>query len=90
MLEGGYTPGKVKAGLQRLIDSKKLAFMKKSIEKVGEAKFYYLEQYNNSVSKNRIQKKIESTAEWIKKYSETKRTKMLGDHLHDVVKAELR
>lgn len=89
MLEDDYSPGKVKVGLQNLEESGILVSKKKEIEKVGEAKFYFLSRYNGA-SIQKIQEKIDRAAKWIKKYSNNKVTKMLGDHLHDVVKTELR
>jgi len=90
MLEDDYSPGKVRTGLKKLENSGKLVSMKKGIEKVGEAKFYYLKQYDDFVLKQKTQKRVNNAAKWITKYSNKKVTKMVGDHLHDVVKAELR
>lgn len=90
MLEDSYSPGKVKTALQRLEETGTLVSFKKKIEKVGEAKFYFLSQHNDTTTFQKISKKIDNTAKWIKKYSNNKVTQMLGDHLHDVVKAELR
>lgn len=90
MLENDYSPGKVKGGLQKLEEVGIIASIKKEVEKVGEAKFYFLSIYYDDVLTEKIRKKIERIVKWIKKYSDSKVTKMLGDHLHDVVKAELR
>ncbi len=90
MLENNYSPGKVKTGLQKLEDIGKLVSVKKEIEKVGEAKFYFLNLKNNHKKVQKIQKKIDSASKWIKRYSNHKVTRMIGEHLHDVVKTELR
>lgn len=90
MLENDYSLGKVTTGLQKLEDAGVLASIKKKVKKVGVTKFYFLSQYNETASIQRMRKKIDSAVEWIKKYSNKKVTRMLGDHLHDVVKAELR
>jgi hypothetical protein len=89
MLEGDYSVSKVKTGLQKLEESGILTSVKKEVEKVGEVKFYFLSQHTAMIQ--RMQKKMDVATDWIRKYSTNGRMKlMLGDHLHDVVKAELR
>lgn len=90
LLEDYCSPNKVKTDLQKLEEIRVLSSIKKKINKVGTAKFYFLSKYNNKLSIQKIQDKIDRTAKWIEKYSKNKVTKMVGDHLHDVVKAELR
>ena len=89
MLENDYSPGKVKVGLQKLEEAEILASVKKEIVKIGEAKFYFLKPHDDAAIQ-KIREKIDRAAKWIKKYSNNKVTRMLGDHLHDIVKAELR
>lgn len=89
-LESNYSPGKIKSGLKKLEKAEILSSVKKKLNNIGKAKFYFLSKHNNKSSIQKIQNKIGRAAKWIEKYSDNKVTKMLGDHLHDIVKAELR
>ena len=90
MLENEYAPWRVKTALQKLENEKHLVSIKKEIDCVGEARFYFLRQYGDETSIQKIQKKIDVSARWIRKYSDNEVTNMTGHHLHDIVKAELR
>ena len=90
MVESDYSPGKIKTALQKLEESGHLVSIKKDVKNVGDAKFYFLSKYADDSSIQKIKKKIDVSAKWIRKYSDNKITNMLGDHLHDIVKAELR
>jgi hypothetical protein len=90
MLEGSYAQWRVKTALEKLEESGHLVSIKKEIQDVGEARFYFLSHYGDGSSIEKIQKKIDVSSSWIKKYSDNEITDMLGGHLHDVVRAELR
>jgi hypothetical protein len=88
--EKEYSPGKVKTGLQRLESSGALSSVKKTVDGVGDVKFYFPSKFNNGQELQKIRKKIDRSAVWIAKYSHPSITKMLGKHLHDVVRSEIR
>ncbi len=88
-LERKYAPGQVKNTLNILEENGTLQSKKYHIEQVGDAKFYF----SSKLSKENISSidaKIKKSAQWISKYSRIKTIKMLRDHLHYLVKAELR
>lgn len=89
-LEDEYPPWRVRTALENLERTNHLVSIKKRIEKVGAARFYFLDRYNKEASIEKIQKKIDISASWIKKYSDIRITDMIGAHLHDIVRAELR
>lgn len=53
--------------------------------------FYYPNIFDADIDrKNQVLKKIEKSRIWIEKYSNPKITKILGKHLHSIVKAEIK
>lgn len=90
LCEEECSPGKIRAGLQRLESSGVLSTAKKAIERVGDVKFYFPSRFNEAQTLQKIHKKIDRASVWIEKYSDPSITKMLGEHLQDVVKAEIR
>ena len=90
LLEEKYTPTQVKNALNNLEKSGTLGSRRKWIETVGTAKFYFLKKYDNEKFDKKIDEKIERSAYWIRRYSDEKIVKMIGEHLHDLVRAELR
>lgn len=90
LCEKECSPGKVKAGLQRLENSGTLSSAKKTVDRVGEVRFYFPSRFNEGHALEKIQRKIDRSAVWIAKYSDPIITKMLGEHLQDVVRAEIR
>lgn len=89
-LEKEYSPGKIQTALNHLEELNGISSIKKSIRNVGEAKFYFSSKLNKDFIQNILPNKIDKAAHWISKYSDIKITKMLGEHLHYLVKAELR
>lgn len=88
MLEEEFSLTQVKTGLEKLEEEEVLKSRKIKIKGVGSAKFFFLKEFD--VEKTRINEKIISSAEWIRKYSDNTKLKMIGEHLQDLVKAELR
>lgn len=89
MMENDYTHRQVQNSLNKLEKIGKLFSIKHPIEK-GTPKFYFLNNFQDKSFRDKIEKKVKSYALWIEKYSSTKITDMLGEHLHDLVKKELR
>jgi len=90
LLEKSYSSGQVKNALGKLEGSGHLTSQKYHIEKVGEAKFYYSKKLNEKFVQTQIPQKIKNIGYWISRYSNIKTTRMLGEHLHYLVKGELR
>ena len=88
-LEEEHSPWRVKTALRNLEKKNILNNMKKKILGLGTVKFYFLKNMKDESTQD-IQKKINVTIKWIKKYSDNKKRTMVGQHLHDVVKAEIR
>lgn len=89
MLEENFTLTQVKTGLQKLEEEEILNSKRIQINGVGNAKFFFLKELEK-FGKSKIDKKIVHSAYWIKRYSDAKVLKMIGEHLQDLVKAELR
>jgi len=89
-LEEKYTPSQVKTRLNNLEKSGFLASRKKWIEGVGNSTFYFPKKFDNIQFNEKINEKIENSSYWIRRYSDEKNVKMIGGHLHDLVRAELR
>ena len=90
MLENDYSPRQIQNSLNKLEKDEKLHSLRYKISKVGFSKFYFLTEFNNEKFHAKLQKKVTSYASWIEKYASKKVTDMLGEHLHDLVKVELR
>jgi len=89
-LEENYTPTQVRTGLKNLENKQILGSRRIQIEGVGRAKFFFLKLFEKGEIPKKIDKKIGRSAYWIRRYSDVKVVKMIGDHLQDLVKAELR
>jgi len=89
-MEENFSPTNVRTALQNLERNQILVSRRKIIENVGTAKFYFLKKFDTDNMKKKIEEKIANYAYWIGRYSNNKVTKMIGDHLHDVVKLEIR
>lgn len=89
ILEEDFTPTQVRTGLQKLEDGEILNSKRIQIEGVGNAKFFFIKKLEKD-EKSNIEERIVRSAYWIKRYSDTKILKMIGEHLQDLVKAELR
>ena len=89
MLEDDYTPRQIQNSLNKLEKIGQLFSIKYKIEK-GIPKFYFLNHFNDDQFRKKIEKKVERYALWIEKYSSKNVTDMLGNHLHELVKKELR
>jgi len=90
MLERTYSSGKVKNALRKLEEAGNLDSKKHYIEGVGEAKFYYSKKLNQRFVLTQIPQKMKNMSYWISRYSNIKTVRMLGEHLHYLVKGELR
>ena len=90
MLEKKYSSGQVKNALSSLEESGILESIKYNIRDVGDARFYFSSKLPIKYVEKNMLRKIEKTAYWISRYSDVKTIKMLGDHLHYLVKNELR
>lgn len=89
MLEENFSLTQVKTGLKKLEEEKVLKSKKIKIKGVGKAKFFFLKEFEKD-EKIKMNEKIINSADWIRRYSDTKKLKMIGNHLQDLVKAELR
>jgi hypothetical protein len=90
MLEKKYSSSQVKNALSILEESEILHSIKYNIQDVGEARFYFSAELPISYVEKNLLGKIEKAAYWISRYSDIKTNKMLGEHLHYLVKNELR
>jgi hypothetical protein len=90
MLEKKYSSSQVKNVLSIFEELKILQSIKYNIQDVGDAKFYFPAKLPIEYAEKIILEKIEKAAYWISRYSDIKITKMLGEHLHYLVKNELR
>jgi len=89
-LEEKYSTSQVKTRLNNLEKSGFLSSRKKWIEGVGYSTFYFPKKFDNIQFNEKINEKIENSSYWIRRYSDEKNVKMIGGHLHDLVRAELR
>ena len=89
-MEEKYTPSQVQYSLNRLEKEEILSSIKQKIEEVGTSKFYFLSIFDKKETRKKITTKVNNYSKWIQKYSSNKVTTMLGEHLQDLVKAELR
>lgn len=87
--EESYASWQIAYVLQNLEDDGILSSITTDIRKGHKAKFYFNNKLNEN-EKQKILKKITRQSIWIKKYSNNKITRILGLHLHALVKAELR
>ncbi len=87
MLENEFSPSQVKTGLARLEDVGFLGSEKIIEDDAILAKFYFPKKFEEN---GKIKEKINRSVYWIRRYSDVNVIKMIGDHLHDVVKSELR
>ncbi len=90
MLETRYSASQVKNALNNLEESRILQSSKYDIRDVGTAKFYFPSRLPIKFIEKNMVKKIENMGYWISRYSDVKTSKMVGDHLHYLVKNELR
>ncbi|MCE2507176.1 MAG: hypothetical protein J4F36_12080 [Nitrosopumilaceae archaeon] len=90
MLEKKFSSSQVKNGLSELEVHGILNSIKYNIKGVGDAKFYLSGKLPIEYVEKIIPGKIEKSAYWIARYSDVKTIKMLGEHLHYLVKNELR
>ena len=90
MLETKYSASQVKNALNNLEELKILQSLKYDIGDVGTAKFYFPSKLPIKFVEKNIIKKIKNMRYWISRYSDVKTTKMVGEHLHYLVKNELR
>lgn len=67
-----------------------LSSIRVKIDGVGYVRFFLAKRLNASTSQDEIKKKIFRYSYWIQRYSDYNITKMLGDHLHMLVKGEIR
>jgi len=90
MLEKKYSTSQVKNALNILEESGVLRSIKYNIQDVGNARFYFSAKLPIEYVEKNMLRKIEKTSHWISRYSNVNTIKMLGDHLHYLVKNELR
>ena len=90
ILEKKFSTSQVKNGLNELEEQGVLNSIKYNIKGVGDAKFYFSGKLPIKYVEKTIPRKIEKAAYWIARYSDVKTIKMLGEHLHYLVKNELR
>jgi len=90
LLEKEYSAGKIQNSLKHLEELRTISSIKKEIRDVGEARFFFATKLDSEFIQNKIPRKINTAAGLIAKYSDIKITKMLGEHLHSLVKYELR
>ena len=88
-LEKKHPPWIVKTALRNLEKKKILNSKTQKISNLGTLKFYFL-TITGSKSSPEIKKRIHVMIKWIERYSENKKTTMIGQHLHDVVRSEIR
>ena len=89
-LESNFTPSQVKNGLNSLENMGILSSIKVKVKSIGESKFYFSTKLKTDVIFNEIPNKIKRTSKWIGKYANVKVARMIGEHLHYLVKTELR
>lgn len=89
-LEKEYNPSQVRTVLKNLEKKGFIVSRKKAIEGVGNSTFYFPKKFDTIQFSKKIDEKIENSSYWIRRYSDEKIVKMIGDHLHDLVRAELR
>ena len=89
-MENKYTPSQVQYSLKKLEEDQLLFSIKHEIKEVGSSKFYFLGIFDKEKTRKKIKTKVNNYSKWIQKYSSNKVTTMLGEHLQDLVKAELR
>lgn len=89
-LEDKFDHKKTSYALRQLENQNILFSVKQKIEDVGDARFFMIKNQIMSKNQNKIKKKISRYCYWIGRYSDYNIRKMLGDHLHALVKGELR
>ncbi|GEM_PF-3843887 len=90
MLENTFTPRQIRYSLNKLQRKRIINSLTYRIKQVGPSRFYFVNPFHNEVSMKKIHDKVRRYSDWIRRYSDNRITKMLGEHLHDLVKAELR
>ena len=90
MLETRYSISQVKNALNNLEELGILQSLKWNIKDVGNAKFYFPSKLPIKFVEEYMVKKIKNTGYWISRYTDVKTSRMLGEHLHYLVKNELR
>ena len=90
MLEKEYSVSQVKNALNILDETGILQSIKYNIKNVGDARFYFATKLPIKYVEKNLLGKIEKASYWISRYSDVKSNKMIGDHLHYLVKNELR
>lgn len=90
ILETRYSISQVKNALNNLEELGILQSLKYDIRDVGAAKFYFPSKLPIKFVEKNMVKKIEKVGYWIARYSDVKISKMVGEHLHYLVKNELR
>jgi hypothetical protein len=89
-MEEKYDHKKTSYALRQLETQKIISSIKLKVGNVGNVKFFLPKKINEIKSQSGIRKKILRYSYWIERYSDYKITRMLGDHLHALVKGELR
>ena len=89
LLERNFTSGQVKTALNNLEKAGVLSCIYHDVKDVGQSKFYFSTKLSGGILKE-IPDKINRTSKWISKYSDNTISKMIGEHLHYLVKSELR
>lgn len=90
LMERDLTPGQVKAALGRLEGGGVLGSIRAGVDGVGDSKFYFSARLDGRTVAEEIPKKVARAARWMGRYGDSRVTRMIGEHLHHLVKAELR
>ena len=92
--EKNHTPKEVSYALKQLRGKNspyRLELWKEDVEQIGKVNFYYPQKLEkNEIQKDRVVKKIRKFSRGIIRYSSKEITGMLGKHLHQLVKVELK
>ncbi len=88
-MEYKYDHKRTSYALRQLENHNILFSIKQKIEGIGNIRFFMVNNQNTLKNQDRLMKKISNYSYWIKRYSDYNITKMLGAHLHALVKAEL-
>ena len=89
-LEDRYDHKKTSYALRVLEKEGVLFSIKVKLENVGEVRFFVTKKIHSLKREDEIRRKISKYSYWIQRYSNYRITKMLGDHLHALVKGEVR
>lgn len=89
-LEERYDHKQISYVLRQLVARKFLGSIRLKISKVGYARFFFIKTNSPEKNKGELRKKILRYSYWIQRYSNQSITKMIGNHLHALVRAELR